>query len=105
MIDGQPSRKAVPSASFGNISAMTLLVGMRFHMGMKHLPNSGSPKKNVTLYLYFVVGFSGLPPRPAYQDSQGTTVATHGTPWASHATATGLVVSGAELVTIMSTWW
>ena len=51
-----------------------------------------------------LAGLSGLPPRPAYQDSHGTTVDTHGTPCASHTPDTGLVVSGVEVVRMMSTW-
>ncbi len=62
-----------------------------FHIGMKHFPKPSRPKKNITLYSYLVVGFKGLPPRPAYQACQGTTVETHGTPSVSHYEGHGVV--------------
>ncbi len=45
-----------------------------------------------------------MPPRPAYQDSHGTTVDRQGARNFSHAAATGFVVSGVEVVSTMSTW-
>ena len=51
----------------------------------------------------FWVGCSGFPPRPAYQDSHGTTVDRHGVPCFSHCAATGLVVSGVDVVRMRST--
>src|ERR1700735_817627 len=74
-----------------------------FHIGAKQPCNSFRPKKNMVQYLNSVVGLSGLPPRPAYQDSHGTTVDRHGMPIFSQTTATGLVVSGVDVVSIMST--
>ena len=47
-------------------------------------------------------GPSGLPPRPKYQASHGTTVEMHGTPAASQASDTGLTVSGVEVVSMRS---
>ena len=91
---GKAARNALPSASLGNISATTLLVLILFHIGMKHFPKPSNPKKNITLYWYLVVGFKGLPPRPAYQACHGTTVEMQGTPSVSHTRATGLSVSG-----------
>jgi hypothetical protein len=55
-------------------------------------------------YWNVLAGFTGLPPRPTYHDSQGTTVDRHGTPCAWHTTATGFVISGVDVVRIMSTW-
>src|SRR6266702_5146758 len=101
----KPPRKALPSASFGYWQAMILLVWTRFHMGAKQPWNSLSPKKNMVVYWNFFAGCCGLPPRPAYHDSQGTTVDRQGMPCAWHTPATGLVVSGVEVVRIMSTWF
>src|SRR5438034_7300066 len=78
---------------------MTLLVFIRFHMGMKHSPNCCMPKKNIVVKLKPV---PGLPPRAKNHASQGTIVETHGTPFASHTSATGLVVSGVDEVRIRS---
>ncbi len=97
------SRNAVPSASLGYWQATTLLVCTRCHIGTKQPWNSLSPKKNIVQYLNEVVGLAGLPPRPPYHDSHGTTVDRHGVPSFSQAAATGLVVSGVEVVRIMST--
>src|SRR5262245_23944202 len=103
MIAGQAPRKALPSASFGNIPATTLSVETRFHIGTKQPPNSATPKKNIVVKLNGL-GFFGSACRAKYHASHGTTVDTHGTPCASHTVATGLVVSGVELVTIRSAW-
>jgi hypothetical protein len=45
----------------------------------------------------------GLPPRAMYQDCQGATVEMHGTPLASQASDTGLVVSGVDCTSIRLT--
>src|SRR5947208_7334953 len=99
---GQPARRAFPSASFGNMPATTRSLGIRFHMGTKVPPNSFRPKKNIVVYLNGF-GLAGSGWRARYHDSQGTTVDTQGTCWASHTVATGLVVSGGDVVRIMST--
>ena len=99
---GQPARRAFPSASFGNMPATTRSLGIRFHMGTKVPPNSFRPKKNIVVYLNGF-GLAGSGWRARYHDSQGTTVDTQGTCWASHTVATGLVVSGVDVVRIMST--
>ena len=57
------------------------------------------PKKNMVVKLK---ADPGLAPRAKYQASQGTMVDTHGMPFASHTSATGLVVSGVEDVRIRS---
>ena len=44
-----------------------------------------------------------LPVKPPHQASQGQTVERQGTPAPSHTTLTGMVVSGAEDVTMRST--
>src|SRR5215475_13662650 len=98
------ARNAFPSASFGYMHATTLLFGIRFHIGTKHPWNSLSPKKNSVQYWNVLVGWTGFPPSPAYQDSPGQTVDTHGTPCDCATAATGFVVSGVEVVRIMSTW-
>ena len=54
----------------------------------------------MNLNAFLSVGFA---PRPKYQASHGTTVEMHGTPAASHASETGLTVSGVEVVSIRST--
>src|SRR5436190_18831753 len=104
MSGSKPSRNAVPSESFGYMQATFLLFGIRFHMGTKQPWNSFRPKKNTVQYLITLDGFTGLPPSAAYHDSHGTTVDTQGTPCASQAIATLLVVSGVEVVRIMSAW-
>ena len=48
-------------------------------------------------------GCPGFAPRPKYHASHGTTVEMHGTPAASHASETGLTVSGVEVVSMRST--
>src|SRR5207248_7757063 len=78
---------------------MTLLVFIRFHIGMKHSPNCCMPKKNMVVKLNPV---PGLPPRAKNQASQGTIVETQGTPLASQTSATGFVVSGVDEVRIRS---
>src|SRR5262249_31878565 len=104
MIAGHAARKALPSASLGNIPATTLSVDTRFHIGTKHPPNWSTPKKNVVVSGNGW-GFFGSACREKYHASQGTTADTHGTPWLSQTVATGLVVSGVELVTIRSAWF
>src|SRR5215467_4021856 len=99
-----PARNALPSASFGYWQATFLLLdGIRFHIGTKQPWNSLSPKKNKVQYWNVLVGWAGLPPRPAYQDSQGSLVARQGTPSVWATTATGLTVSGVDEVSSMST--
>src|SRR5437879_2429570 len=98
------ARNALPSASLGYMQATFLLAaGTRFHIGTKQPWNSFRPKKNMVQYANALVGLAGLPPRPPYQDSQGTTVDRQGTLWVWATTATGLVVSGVEVVSSMST--
>src|SRR5215469_11640951 len=99
-----PARNTLPSASLGYMQATFLLAaGIRFHIGTKHPWNCLRPKKNKVAYVKVVAGRAGLPPRPAYQDSQGHTVDTQGTPCVCATTATGVVVSGAEVARSMST--
>ena len=45
---------------------------------------------------------SSFAPRPKYHACHGSTVEMHGTPAASHASATGLTTSGVEDASIMS---
>src|SRR5436190_23894810 len=78
---------------------MTLLVFIRFHIGMKHSPNCCMPKKNMVVKLKAV---PGLPPRAKNHASHGTIVETQGMPLASQTSATGLVVSGVDEVRIRS---
>ena len=79
------------------------LAPILFHIGTKQLLRSFSPKKNKVQYWNVVVGLAGSPPRPAYQDSQGSLVAAQGTPSVWATTATGLTVSGVDEVSSMST--
>src|SRR5215510_619869 len=101
---GHASRNALPSGSFGHWPATILFVGMRSHIGTKQPPNASAPKKYIVVYLNGC-GFAGSSCRAKYHACHGTTVDRHGTPAASQALATGLVVSGVELVTIMSAWF
>src|SRR5260370_36643936 len=66
---------------------------------MKHSPNCCMPKKNIVVKLKLVPGF---PPRAKNHASQGTIVETQGIPFASHASATGFVVSGVDDVSTRS---
>src|SRR3979411_755235 len=92
-------RNAPPSGSFGDISATPLLVFIFAHFGKKQPANSRRPKKNIVVNLNASPGFA---PRPKYQASQGTIVATQGTPLASQRVATGLVTSGVDAHSRMS---
>ena len=64
-------------------------------------PNVSAPKKNIVVYLNGT-GLAGSACRPKNHACHGTTVERHGTPCASQIWATGLVVSGVEVVTIRS---
>ena len=103
MMAGHAPRNALPSASFGNIPATCLSVWIRSHIGTKQPPNCSTPKKYIVVYVkgFGVAGFAW---RAKYHASHGTTVETHGTPLVSHTWATGLVVSGVELVRMRSAW-
>ena len=102
---GRTARNALPSASFGHMPATFLSwpTGSLFHIATKQSLSSFRPKKNRTQYWNVVVALAGLPPRPAYQDSQGSLVAAQGTPSVWATTATGLTVSGVDEVSSMST--
>src|SRR5499427_2611240 len=105
MIPGMTARNALPSASLGYCKATALLLaGIRFHIGMKQSASCLRPKKNRVQNWNFVVGLAGFPPRPAYQDSQGSLVAAQGTPSVWATTATGLTVSGVDEVSSISTF-
>ena len=104
MRGGRTARNALPSASFGYCKATFLvLAGSRFHIGTKQSLSSLKPKKNRVQYWNVVVGLTGFPPRPAYQDSHGSLVAAQGTPSVWATTATGLTVSGVDEVSSKST--
>src|SRR5215470_4942565 len=105
MIEGRTARNTVPSASFGHWQATAVLLDCtRFHIAMKQPMSCARPKKNRVQYWNFVVGWAGLPPRPAYQASHGSLVAAHGTPWVWATTATGLTVWGVDEVSSRSTF-
>src|SRR5215475_7483905 len=101
---GRVARNALPSASFGYWRATFWELDLiLFHIGTKQSLRSFRPKKNRVQYWNAVVGLPGSPPRPAYQDSQGSLVPTQGTPSVWATTATGLTVSGVDEVSSMST--
>src|SRR5690242_2684428 len=100
MAGGKPSRNALASVSFGQSVPTFLSVATRFHMFTNSSVNWAIPKKNMVVY---VNALPGLAPRPKYHASHGAIVETHGTPLASHWSATGLVVSGVDEARIMST--
>ena len=77
------------SGELGWVSSMVKYVPTRAMMRRSGAPYPGARREP--------------PPRPAYQDSHGHTVDRQGVPSFSQATATGLVVSGVEVVRIMST--
>src|SRR5277367_438428 len=77
-------------------------------MGKKHSTNSGTPKKNMLqnsgdVPTALPASPMELPVKPPHHASHGQTVERQGTPAPSHTALTGIVVSGAELVTIKST--
>ena len=49
--------------------------------------------------------FAGLPLRPKNQGCHGASDEMHGTPFASHVSETGLVMSGVSPTSIRSTWF
>src|SRR6266516_3394305 len=87
------------------MAATTLSVVMRFHIGTKQPRKGSAPKKNMVVYLkgFHESGLVGAAWRPMYHACQGTTVERQGTCPVSQTCATGLVVSGVELVTMRST--
>src|SRR5215475_14228607 len=100
-----PERKALASVSLGHRQATFLSTPLsvwliRSHMWMNRSVNSFMPKKNIVVYLN---DWPGLSPRPKNHASHGTIVETLGMPLASHASATGLAVSGVAEASTMST--
>src|SRR4051812_44206851 len=75
---------------------------MRSHMGMKQPPNDSAPKKNIVVYLNGT-GLAGSACRLKYHACHGTTVDRQGVLFCSAIVATGLVVSGVDVVRIRST--
>src|SRR3954451_19863914 len=96
------SRMALPSESFGHSTPTFWFVGTCGHIVVYAEANSSTPKQKWYVYRNAFLS-SGLAPRPKYHASQGTTVEMHGTPAASHASATGLTVSGVDVVSMRST--
>src|ERR1035437_10253058 len=96
------ARNAPPSESFGYISATTLFVFIFSHIGTKQPANSLRPKKNIVVKVKGF-GLAGFAWRAKNHASHGTMVATQGTPLASQRVATGLVTSGVDEHSTMST--
>ena len=92
----------MPSESFGNMQATTLLVfswaWILFHIGIKALHRSLTPRKYIVVQVGLNVDFPGvgLPPRLAYQACHGTLPQISGVPSFSAVVATGLTVSGVD---------
>ena len=80
---------------------MVLLVSMEFHMSVKTAMTSSRPQKK---WYVQANGASGSPPRPKKNGCHGARLLRHGTPLASHWSATGLTVSGVEPARTRSTW-
>src|SRR5262245_58559208 len=93
---------ALPSESLGHITPTRLFVVTCGHRCVYARLNCSTPKQKWYVNLNGE-GWPGLAPRPKYQASHGTTVEMHGTPAASQASETGLVVSGVDVVSIRST--
>src|ERR1700728_142897 len=76
-----------------------------FHIGMKALHRSLTPRKYIVTQLGLKVDLPsvGLPHRLAFQDSHGTVRQIVGVPSFSVTVATGLTVSGVDELTIRST--
>src|SRR4051794_33383235 len=96
-------RIALPSASFGHRTPTFLFVGTSSQAGRYDLAKSSTPKLKWYVHLNGD-GLPGLAPRPKYHASHGQTVVMHGTPAASHASATGLIVSGVDVASMRSIW-
>src|ERR1700728_5340438 len=75
-----------------------------FHIGMKALHRSLTPRKYIVTQLGLNVDLPGvgLPPRLAYQDCHGTLPQIVGQPSFSAAVETGLAVSGVDEVMMRS---
>src|SRR5215470_439307 len=99
---GNTARNALPSESFGNAAATTLLVlsceWILFHIGMKHSTRCSAPRKYITTYLAFSVACCGLPfgNRLRYHDSHGMFEQISGVPRDSAWLDTALTVSGVD---------
>ncbi len=99
----------MPSSSLGNMQPTTLSVlswaWILFHIGMKALHRSLTPRKYIVVQVGLNVDFPGvgLPPRLAYQACHGTLPQIVGVPSFSATVATGLTVSGVDEVRIRST--
>ena len=99
----------MPSESLGNMQPTTLSVlswaWILFHIGMKALHRSLTPRKYIVTQVGLNVDLPGvgLPPRLAYQACHGTLPQMVGVPSFSATVATGLTVSGVEEVRIRST--
>src|SRR6185437_8547339 len=106
-IGGNTARNALPSLSLGNAAAtrwlLPYLAPIRFHIGMNASTRCSAPRKYITTYFGFKVGFWGLPPRLMYQDSHGMLAHTSGVPRVSAWEATALTVSGVEAASSRST--
>src|ERR1700744_2563479 len=106
-IGGKTARNALPSESFGNAAATTLLVfswlWILFHIGMKHWIRCSAPRKYMTTYFGLSVGFCGLPCRLMYQDSHGMFEQISGVPRVSAVLATAFTVSGVDEASSRST--
>src|SRR6266567_4403054 len=106
-MSGNTALNALPSLSLGNAAATLWLLPyclpMRSHIGMNASTRCSAPRKYMTVYLGLRAGFWGLPPRLAYQASQGTLEHTSGVPRVSAWLATALTVSGVEEASSMST--
>ena len=112
-VGANAARKALPSESFGYISATLelhlVVFWTRCHIGTNVPTNCGMPKKNIELYVGPVPVARALGGDRSRRRSRpttpptGTTVDRQGILYCSHVVATGIVVSGAELVKIRST--
>src|SRR5487761_717459 len=98
----RPERKALPSVSFGYMTPTTLFVLTCGHKSSYASANCCVPKLK-RYEKWNGCGPPGFAPRPKYHASHGSTVPTHGTPAASHASATGLTTSGVDVASMRST--
>src|SRR5262245_11559309 len=93
---------ALPSESLGHMTPTFLFVDTCGHRWVYAEWKCSTPKQK--WYVYLNASFwSGVASRPKYHACHGTTVEMQGTPAASQASATGLTVSGVDVVSMRST--
>src|SRR5579871_3461476 len=103
MAAGKPccaSLSAMPSGSLDHSAPTVLLLSMDSHRLVNTAVIASTPQKK---WLVHSKPFFGSPLRPKNQACQGVSVVMHGTPFSSHWSATGMVVSDVDEPSTRST--